>query len=192
MNIKDSFFYTIKPESLKKTWEEFSKIINGEFKFKENIRANVNGPIYVYSISGKIEDFDLKIEQTVYINPGSNDQPTPLTYILSRVTRQKIFLRIWERDLIEKIFGLNKTNSGNEKIDKKFSLKTNHIRLRQLIETNENIIKVLTSSKSHFHIETKNNTLEIVYKHSGISESNEDFLRDLEVLKLIIKEITSL
>lgn len=192
MKLKDALFYTIKPEYQKKTWEKFSSEIGGVFKFYESIRANVNGPIYVYDITAKLEDFDLKIKQTVYIKPGGNDKPTPLTYCLSRKTNQKIFFRIWKKDFFEKIFGFNKTNTGIAEIDKNYSLKTNHRKLEQLIKTNGNLREILTSSRSHFHIVTKNKTLEIVLKRSGISKSVEDLFADIELIEQIIKEIGSL
>jgi len=189
MKLKDALFYTIKPESLKKTWEKFSSEIGGVFKFNESIRANVNGPIYAYEITANLEDFDLKVKQTVYINPGGNDKPTPLSYCLSRKTNQKITFRIWKRDFLERIFGLNKMNSG---IAEKYSLKTNHRKLEQLIGTDVNLREILTSSKNHFHIVTKNQILEIVLKRAGISYSVEDFSADIEILKQIKKEIASL
>ena len=192
MSLDNAFFYTIKPETLKKTWEKFSSAIDGVFKFNESIRANVNGPIYVYDITAKLEDFDLKIKQTVYINPGGNDKPTPLSYCLSRKTNQRIYFRIWKKDFFEKIFGFNKMNSGIAEIDKNYSLKTNHRKLEQLIKTNGNLRGILTSSRSHFHIVTKNKTLEIVLKRAGISKSVDDFFTDIELIKQIIKEIASL
>ncbi len=192
MKLKDALFYTIKPEYQKKTWEKFSCEIGGVFKFNESIRANVNGPIYAYEITANLEDFDLKVKQTVYINPGGNDKPTPLSYCLSRKTNQKITFRIWKRDFLERIFGLNKMNSGIAEIDEKYSLKTNHRKLEQLIRTDVNLREILTSYKNHFHIETRNQTLEIVLKRAGISESAEDFFADIELLKQTKKEIASL
>jgi hypothetical protein len=192
MTLKNAFFYTINPEKLKQTWSNFSDKINGEFKFKESIRAHIDGPIYIYEIIAKLGDFDLKVEQTVYISPGNNDSPTPLTYIVTKKTNQKINFRIWKRDFMEKLLGLNKMNSGIAEIDKKYSIKTNSNKLAKSIISNRKLRESLTSSRIHFHIETKNKTLEVILKRSGISESLEDFFLDLEILNLVIKETASL
>lgn len=192
MTLNNTFFYTIKPEDLKKTWNKFSDEINGEFKFKDPIRAHISSAIYVYEITAKHGDFDLKVNQTVYIHPGNNDQPTPLTYCLTRKTNQKITFIIWKRDFLEKILGINKINSGIDKIDNRYSIKTNNTKLAKLIISDKRLIESLASSRIHFHIETKNRTLEIVLKRSGISKSTKDFFLDIEILNLVIKKIASL
>ncbi len=187
MSLHNALFYTIDPEILKRNWEDFSKQINGEFSFNESIRANVNGPIYSYKILSQLEGFDLNIKQTVYINPGSNDHPTAQEYILSKESIRNIYFRIWKKDFIEKIFGVNKTNTGIQEIDEKFSLKTNHKKLEELFKKNEKLREVLTSNDYHFFVETRKRTLRIILKRIGIVKSIGEFERDFEFLNFILE-----
>ena len=189
MSFKDTFFYTIKPEELKATWEKFAKEINGVFRFQDPIRANIGGPIYVYEISSTLDQYNLKIDQTVYIHPGSNDQPTLLHYCLTKKVNQKIYFRIWKRSLFDKILGLNKMNSGIAEIDNNFSLKTNSLNLRELITKDKNIRESVTSSTYLLNVETKNHNIEINLKRSGITNSVQEFRDGIVILRKIIKEI---
>jgi len=189
MNLDNQFFYKIEPEPLKIIWENFSKKINGKFDFKESIRANVNGPIYTYEILSELDKFKLNIHQTVYINPSANDQPTANEYVLSKESNIDIHFRIWKKELIEKIFGLNKVNTGNPEIDKKFSLKTNSKKLEELFIKNEKLRNMLTSKDYHFFLETRKKILKLTLKRTGIVKSVEDFENDIRLLKLILIEI---
>ena len=186
MSLDNQFFYKIEPESLKKIWESFSKKINGKFNFNESIRANVNGPIYSYDILSQLDDCELKIKQTVYIIPGANDRPTAHEYILSKESNGEIHFRIWKKDFFEKLFGLNKVNTGNSEIDKNFSLKTNHKKLEELFKTNEKLRDMLTSKDYHLFIETRKRILKMTLKRTGIVKSIENFESDIEILKLVL------
>ena len=190
MSLDNQFFYTIKPESLKIIWENFSKKINGKFNFKESIRANVNGPIYTYKIISNLNDYELKINQTVYIIAGGNDQPTAQEYVLSKESNREIHFSIWRKDFFEKLFGLNKADTGDQEIDKNFSLKTNNKRLKELFKTDEKLRNMLTSKKYLFFIETRKRVLTMKLKRIGIVKSVEDFDNDIEILKLVLDSIS--
>lgn len=189
MNLDKHFFYTIKPEVLKEIWENFSKTINGKFDFKESIRANVNGPIYTYGILSKLDDYELKIHQTVYIKPGGNDQPTAQEYTLTKENFSEIHFRIWRKDFFEKLFGLNKVDSGNPDIDKNFSLKTNSRKLEELFKKNEKLRNLLTSNDYNFFIETRKGIFKMTLKRTGVVKSIKDFEYDISLLKLVLDEI---
>ncbi|NOQ27537.1 MAG: hypothetical protein GQ564_19415 [Bacteroidales bacterium] len=189
MSLDNQFFYTIEPESLKKIWENYSKRINGKFDFKELIRAHVNGPFYTYKIHSELERYELIIKQTVYIIPGGNDRPTLQEYTLSKETNEKIYFRIWKKGFFEKIVGLNKVNTGNSEIDRKFSLKTNCRKLEELFKQNEMLREMLTSSNYHFLMETRNRVLNITLKRMGIVKSEKDFEKDIEILRLILNKM---
>jgi len=189
MSLDNQFFYTIKPESLKTIWENFSKKINGKFDFKESIRANVNGPIYTYEILSQLDDCELRIHQTVYIRPGGNDQPTAQEYKLTRENSSDTYFQIWRKGFFEKLFGLNKADTGKPEIDTNFSLKTNNRKLEELFKTNEKLRNLLTSSDYLFFIETRKRVLTMKLKRTGIVKSIEDFESDIEILKLVLNII---
>ncbi len=189
MSSDNQFFYTIKPESLKIIWENYSKKLNGKFSFKEKIRANVKGPFYTYKILSELENYKLNIRQTGYINPSKNDRPTLQEYNLSKETSEKIHFRIWKKDFFEKLFGLNKANTGNPEIDGKFSLKTNNGKLEELFKQNDKLREILTSTNDHFLIEIKNKVLNITLKRKVIVTSEKDFENDIELLRLILNKM---
>lgn len=189
MNLDSTILRTINIEKLKKDWKSFSDQINGNFKFNEYVKANVNGPIYKYNISTNFDEFLLTINQTIYINPGANDNATFLEYNLTKDTNQDLFFRIWKKDILDKLFSFQNSKTGLGDIDKKYVIKTNIKRIVELIRNNGQIREMITSKDYLFLIDTKDRNLNIELKRTGIINSTTDFDDDISLLRTLIDNI---
>ena len=111
-----------KPEEYIKIWEEFNKVINGKFVFKEKIYANVNGPIYKFELLKRLEKLEFIVEQAIIIRPFRDDLFKPIIFRIEKESLSTINLNLWIKDWFDKLFGSNKIMTGDKNFDKLYAL----------------------------------------------------------------------
>lgn len=168
MTDKKKLFISAKPDEYIKIWEEFNKVINGEFIFKEEISANVNGPIYKFELFIKIEKFEFIVEQVIIIRPFRDDIFKPITFRLEKESVSPINLNLWIKDWSDKLFGRNKIKTGDNNFDRLFALGGNDKGKIIGLFSNPIIRSGFINDKSlFFKIRTENNETVLVLKKSG-------------------------
>ena len=189
MKGKRKLFISAKPEEYKKIWEDFNKVINGKFIFKEKIYANVNGPVFKFELLKKFEKIEFRIDQAIIIRPFRDDLFKPIIFRIDKESVSAINLNLWIKDWSDKLFVSNKIKTGDKNFDKHYALVGNDKGKIIGLFSNEIIRKGFIKDKSLiFKIKTENNKTVFELKKSGFIPEVSDLMNLYNFYVELIKE----
>ncbi|WP_461641627.1 hypothetical protein [Labilibaculum euxinus] len=178
-------------------FENFSEKINGKLNTQKKSEIDSGGTLkyLTISIEKEIENSKIKINQTfsyLFSQPEEINVQTGLSLTIEKPVRANFYLHFWQRELFDKIFSLNKINSGNPDFDKRFSVKSNNPNLIKTIFNNQEIQNLfLTSRFLVFNVTSKDRIIKIKLKNMDLKkyedEEIEKYYQTLLNLNKIIK-----
>lgn len=182
-----------------------TEVLKNFKSFTEKIEGNLNIPHKSEIVSGgalkymtielekKIDNIKIKINQTfsyLFSEPEKLSVTTGLTIIVVKPVKFDFYLHFWHREFFERIFALNKLNSGNTDFDKKYSAKSNNLILTNTIFQNKNVQDLFMYNKFLvFNINSDNKEINIILKNMELKNYNAE---EIEKLYFILLKINNM
>lgn len=158
------------------TFKDFSEMIDGRLNVQVISDITTGGSMkhLIVDVEKKIDTSKINITQSfsfLFSQPEDLNVQTGIILTIEKPVRSNIYLHFWQRELIDRLFSINKINSGNVTFDKKFSAKSSNHTLANSIFINSSIQDLfLTDKFLVFNINTKNRIAKIKLKNMGLKK----------------------
>lgn len=158
------------------TFKVFSEKIDGKLTVSviSDIATGGSMKHLLFDIEKKIDAIKINITQSfsfLFSQPEDLTAQTGIMLTMEKPVRSNIYLHFWQREFIDRLFSINKINSGNVTFDKKFSAKSSNPALANSIFKNSSIQDLfLTDKFLVFNINSKDRIAKIKLKNMGLKK----------------------
>ena len=176
----------LKLESIKEEWIHASEKIGGEFNFSEMIKANVNGPIYVFKICAFRDDIKIEIKFSIVDIAGRRIIKKPVEIFSVKNFRHKIELSTWQLDFFDKFFKKKRLKTGNPLFDNKIGVSCKNKLLSKELFSNALVQGLFVENKVNFTVSVHDQSSSIkLIVFDDMSQNSQKIIRIYNTYLLI-------
>ncbi|WP_439182655.1 hypothetical protein [Carboxylicivirga taeanensis] len=114
--------YKITVPELKNIWQKLSDSLDGELKFCEKIRAEVDANIITAEVKFNYKGFKILIHQGILQGGKGHFRFNPIDISINIKRSIDFNISIWKIDFLDKIFNWNRIKTGNKDFDRQFGV----------------------------------------------------------------------